>query len=303
MKTDLIIDVHQLTKSFANHAVVKELSIKVKRGSIFGFLGANGSGKTTSIRMICGLLTPDSGRGLCMGYDVLNQSLLIKRKVGYMPQKFSLYSELSVYENLQFIADIYQVEQPQKKIKQVLEQLKLLDRSTQLAGELSGGWKQRLSFAACLVHQPQLLLLDEPTAGIDPLARRDFWDQIHRLSQQGVTTLMSTHYMDEAERCHELAYLADGRIVVTGSVTDVIHSTGLITVQLTGDLLAQLLQDLKQKNCVVQAAWFGRSFHVCGYDANALSQCLQELSQSYPFEYEFISPTLEDAFIALGGRA
>lgn len=302
MNTVNVIDVHNLSKSFAGMQVVTSLSIQVKSGQVFGFLGANGSGKTTSIRMICGLLTPDAGAGLCIGYDVIRQSDMIKKKVGYMPQKFSLYSELSVVENLEFIAQLYMVKAAKTKIQQVMRRLDLQDRARQLAGHLSGGWKQRLAFAACLVHEPELLLLDEPTAGIDPLARRDFWDAIHQLSQEGVTTLMSTHYMDEAERCHSLAYLADGKILVQGSVNEVIAQTGIHTFLLEGDLPAALLAHLKTKDSVLQAAWFGRGFHVCGKDKLRLSQDLAQLAQSYAFQFAPITPSLEDAFIALGRR-
>jgi len=302
MKTSNLIDVKNLSKSFSGIPVVSSLSIQVKQGQVFGFLGANGSGKTTSIRMICGLLTPDAGEGACIGYDVIRQSDMIKKKVGYMPQKFSLYTELSVQENLEFIAQLYQVQNVKTKIQQVMQRLDLHERSQQLAGHLSGGWKQRLAFAACLVHEPELLLLDEPTAGIDPLARRDFWDAIHQLSQEGVTTLMSTHYMDEAERCHSLAYLADGKILVQGSVNEVIEQTGIHTFLLEGDLPSALLMHLKTKDSVLQAAWFGRGFHVCGKDKFRLSQDLAHLAQSYAFQYTPIAPSLEDAFIALGRR-
>ena len=281
--------------------MVKGVSIAVQRGQIFGFLGANGSGKTTSIRMLCGLLTPDSGSGTCIGHDVIHSSELIKKQVGYMPQKFSLYEDLSVLENLQFVAQIYGVSDAKNSIAKIMHELMLEDKALKLAGDLSGGWKQRLSFAACLVHEPQLLLLDEPTAGIDPLARRDFWDLIHLLSQQGVTTLMSTHYMDEAERCHALAYLSGGKILVTGNVSEVISSTRLITFQLQGELPVTLLRALKVLPCVEQAAWFGRSFHICGYDKNAINLALQELSLNYHFVFSQIPSSLEDAFIALGG--
>lgn len=297
-----IIEVTDLSKSFDNLQVVKDLTLSVNQGEIFGFLGANGSGKTTSIRMICGLLTPDGGHGFCMGYDVIAQSTEIKKKVGYMPQKFSLYNELSVLENLEFVARIYGVSHIEQKIQEVMHLVDIKDRAHQLAHELSGGWKQRLSFAACLVHDPKLLLLDEPTAGIDPLARRDFWDLIHQLSQKGVTTLMSTHYMDEAERCHALAYLSNGKVVVKGSVAEVIASTGLLTYQLTGNLPSELLIKLKNLEVVVQAAWFGRSFHVCTYDANILGLALADLSKHFLFDYELIPSSLEDAFIALGGQ-
>lgn len=301
MNENLVIDVCELTKSFGRTPVVRGVSIAVQRGQIFGFLGANGSGKTTSIRMLCGLLTPDSGSGTCIGHDVIHSSEMIKKQVGYMPQKFSLYDELSVLENLQFVAQIYGVSDAKNAVAKIMHEFMLEDKALKLAGDLSGGWKQRLSFAACLVHEPQLLLLDEPTAGIDPLARRDFWDLIHLLSQQGVTTLMSTHYMDEAERCHALAYLSGGKILVTGNVTEVISSTRLITFQLQGALPAALLQALKILPCVEQAAWFGRSFHICGYDKKAINLALEELSLHYHFEFSKIPSSLEDAFIALGG--
>jgi len=294
------IEVQNLSKSFGRQQVVKDLDIKVYQGEVFGFLGANGSGKTTSIRLLCGLLTPDSGQGTCIGFDVLTQSTEIKKNVGYMPQKFSLYQELTVVENLEFIARIYAIENATDKIKSILNDLGLAPRASQLAAELSGGWKQRLSLAACLIHNPKLLLLDEPTAGIDPLARRDFWDLIHKLSVMGVTTLMSTHYMDEAERCSRLAYLSSGSIIVQGSVTDVINATGLVTMLIKGDLTAQLLLELKATPGVVQAAWFGRNFHVCCYDQARIERSLRTLSNKYKFTYAVIPSSLEDAFIALG---
>jgi ABC-2 type transport system ATP-binding protein len=297
---EFIIDVKQLKKSFGNNVVVKSLDIQVKKGEIYGFLGANGSGKTTSIRMICGLLTPDSGEGTCMGYSVVQESAEIKKRVGYMPQKFSLYQELSIRENLEFMGQLYATEHLEDKIDDILHALFLKSREHQLAGALSGGWKQRLSLAACLLHDPQVLLLDEPTAGIDPLARRDFWDLIHGLSLKGVTTLISTHYMDEAERCQRLAYLSDGAILVQGRVAEVIAATHLITFNLSGDLTADLLLALKNMAGVVQAAWFGRHFHICGYDEALLEKGLSQLRLDHTFEYGKIDSTLEDAFIALG---
>ncbi len=298
----MAIDVKNIVKSFAGKPVVNGLNIQVNQGEIFGFLGANGSGKTTSIRLICGLLTPDAGEGTCIGYDVLTQSSLIKRNVGYMPQKFSLYQELTVLENLQFIAQIYDIKDAHQIIIDVMDELSLTPRAKQLASELSGGWKQRLALACCLIHQPKLLLLDEPTAGIDPLARRDFWDLIHQLSLRGVTTLMSTHYMDEAERCHRLAYLSNGEVIAQGNVAQVIESTRLITFLISGDLKAELLNSLKSMDGVVQAAWFGRHFHVCCYDEKKVELSLKKLCLSSSFDYEVIPSSLEDAFIALGQK-
>jgi ABC-2 type transport system ATP-binding protein len=300
MKKFLAIDVKNLKKSFAGKPVVKGLNMRVYQGEVFGFLGSNGSGKTTSIRLLCGLLTPDEGQGFCIGYDVIRQSSEIKRHVGYMPQRFSLYQELTVYENLQFIAQVYDIPHIEANIEEVMGEIGLTSRSNQLAGELSGGWKQRLALACCLIHQPQLLLLDEPTAGIDPLARRDFWDLIHQLSLKGVTTLMSTHYMDEAERCHRLAYLSEGEVMVQGSVSEVIQATGLQTFLISGDLKSELLNALKSLSCVVQAAWFGRSFHVCSYNEIELKQQLSLLQVKHSFDFERISSSLEDAFIVLG---
>ncbi len=219
---DLAIDVKEINKSFGDKHVVKDLSLRVPRGQIFGFLGPNGSGKTTSIRMLCGLLTADSGSGTCLGYDVMKQSAQIKREVGYMTQRFSLWEDLTIRENMDFVARMYGMADRKAAVGRAIEELGLTSRQDQLAGALSGGWKQRLALASCLLHQPKLLLLDEPTAGVDPKARRDFWDELHRMCAQGMTVLVSTHYMDEAERCHQLGYIAYGKLLALGTSAELL---------------------------------------------------------------------------------
>jgi ABC-2 type transport system ATP-binding protein len=299
MSKTLIIDVTNLRKSFDGHVVVNDIDMHVKKGEVFGFLGPNGSGKTTTIRMLCGLLTPDSGQGTCLGYNILTESEKIKQHVGYMTQKFSFYTDLSVEENLNFIASVYGVNNKKKRVAEIMQDMDLSDRCLQLAGDLSGGWKQRLALAACLLHEPDLLLLDEPTAGIDPIARRDFWDKIHALSEKGITTLMSTHYMDEAERCTRLAYLAYGDLLMTGTVDEVIASTKLHTWEISGDVTTHLLQEVKKLPAVTQAALFGRTIHVCGYRVSQIECGLKALSKEYAIQWTLITPTLEDAFISL----
>ncbi len=299
MQNNLIIDVKHLNKAFNQQVAVRDLDLQVKSGEVFGFLGPNGSGKTTTIRMLCGLLTPDSGTGTCLGYDILKASRNIKQHVGYMTQKYSFYTDLSVEENLRFIAQVYGVQHPKKAIARVLEQIGLVERRAQLTGELSGGWKQRVALAACLLHEPALLLLDEPTAGIDPIARREFWDTIHELSEQGVTTLMATHYMDEAERCTRLAYLAYGDLIITGTVDDVIKATHLNTWEIKGNVTTALLKIIKQIDGIQQAALFGRCIHVSGLDKNLIESGLKALKQTQNISWFLINPTLEDAFIRL----
>jgi len=299
MTNDTMIDVKALRKSFGDHVVVRDLDLQVNRGEVFGFLGPNGSGKTTTIRMLCGLLVPDSGAGTCLGYDILTQSRQIKQHVGYMTQKYSFYTDLSVEENLNFIANVYEVKQAKHAVMRVMEHMNLVDRKKQLTGQLSGGWKQRVALAACLLHEPALLLLDEPTAGIDPIARREFWDTIHALSEQGITTLMSTHYMDEAERCTRLAYIAYGDLIVTGTVDDVIAATHLNTWEIQGEVTTHILQQVKSIKGVKQAALFGRQIHVCGLDKASIEAGLHQLSQSTSMTWKPIEPTLEDAFIRL----
>lgn len=295
----MIIDVRDLRKSFDGRVVVNSINLQVKKGEVFGFLGPNGSGKTTTIRMLCGLLTPDAGQGECLGYNILTESAKIKQRVGYMTQKFSFYTDLSVEENLDFIATVYGVDKRKVRVTKILQDMDLADKRTQLAGELSGGWKQRLALAACLLHEPDLLLLDEPTAGIDPIARRDFWDKIHALSEQGITTLMSTHYMDEAERCTRLAYLAYGDLLMTGTVDEVIASTQLYTWEISGEVTTHLLQCVKKLEGVTQAALFGRQIHVCGFDTQKIESGLKTLENDYVIQCQSITPTLEDAFISL----
>ena len=248
--SDIAIEVEGLTKSFGDRTVVRNLSMRVKRGEIYGFLGPNGSGKTTTIRMLCGLLTPDSGRGTCLGFDIRTQAEKIKRHVGYMTQRFSLYEDLSVRENLEFIGRIYGISDPAGAARVAIERLGLTARKEQLAGRLSGGWKQRLALGACTLPDPQLLLLDEPTAGVDPKARREFWNEIHELAAKGLTVLVSTHYMDEAERCHEIAYIAFGELLAHGTVAEVIAGSHLMTYEVSGGDLPTLSRDLaRSRGC------------------------------------------------------
>ncbi len=296
--SDFAIDVTGVTKRFGAKTVVNAIDLRVRRGEIYGFLGPNGSGKTTFIRMLCGLLTPDAGSGTCLGYDVRSQQADIKRHVGYMTQKFSYYEDLSIRENLDFIARLYDVPDRRAAIQQSLERLGLTNRSHQLAGQLSGGWKQRLALAACLIHSPQLLLLDEPTAGVDPKARREFWDEIHRLAAQGLTVLITTHYMDEAERCHRLAYLAYGKLLTHGSLADVLASARLTTWTVTGPGLLDLAQKLRGLPGIEQVVAFGTTLHVSGRDATALEASLNSVRDPR-HEWKEIHAGLEDVFISL----
>ncbi|MGH8634656.1 MAG: ABC transporter ATP-binding protein [Burkholderiales bacterium] len=297
MNGSAVIDVKGLTKIFGGRRVVDGVSMHVERGRICGFLGPNGSGKTTTIRMLCGLLRPDAGSGLCLGFDILHQASEIKRRVGYMTQRFSLYEDLSIRENLDFIARVYAVPNRLRAVETTLNQLGLAQRGDQLAGQLSGGWKQRLALAACMLHEPQLLLLDEPTAGVDPQARREFWDQIHNLAAAGITVLVSTHYMDEAERCHELAYIAYGRLLITGTADAVIEHSRLATWSVTGSGLITLAQELKHQPGVAMVVPFGNTLHVSGEDEAALEQAVAAYRNRPDLEWRRAEPGLEDAFI------
>jgi len=303
---DVVIDVHGLTKSFGERTVVRDLSMQVKRGTIFGFLGPNGSGKTTTIRMLCGLLTPDRGSGTCLGFDIRTEATKIKTRVGYMTQRFSLYEDLSVRENLEFIARIYGLPRPVAAAKAMIERLGLQGREEQVAGKLSGGWKQRLALGACTLPNPQLLLLDEPTAGVDPKARRDFWSEIHKLAAEGLTVLVSTHYMDEAERCHEIAYIAFGEVLTRGTVHDVIANSHLTTYTVNttdAEHLASLSDELKHRPGVDMVAPFGTSLHVSGRDEPALEAAIAPYRGASGLDWQRSAPSLEDVFIDLMAHA
>ncbi len=299
---ELTIDVRNLNKSFAGRRVVKNVALQVERGEILGFLGPNGSGKTTSIRMMCGLLTPDSGEGTCLGFDIIRESAKIKRRVGYMTQKFSYWDDLTIRENLDFIARVYGLPDRRRTVENTLASLGLTARGGQLAGTLSGGWKQRLALAACLLHRPELLLLDEPTAGVDPMSRRDFWEELHRLAAEGIAVLVSTHYMDEAERCHKLAYIAYGELLERGTARDIIGRQGLATWMVRGESLALLGDRLRGKPGVEQVAVFGETMHVTGKDADTLFKTLEkEVGTS--FTWDRIESSIEDVFIYLMAKA
>ena len=300
--SELAIDVAGITKRFGDKTVVDAISLQVRRGEIFGFLGPNGSGKTTFIRMLCGLLTPDAGDGTCLGYNVLTQQADIKVHVGYMTQRFSFYEDLSIRENLDFIARVYDVADRHNAVERSLERLGLQHRSAQLAGQLSGGWKQRLALAACLIHSPQLLLLDEPTAGVDPKARREFWDEIHRLAAEGLTVLITTHYMDEAERCHRLAYLAYGKLLTHGTLQEVLDTAGLVTWSVTGPNLHVVAEALRGREGVEQVAAFGNALHVSGRDARKIDAAILAVRDER-HRWAPMQAGLEDVFISLMNQA
>lgn len=293
-----VIDVTGITKIFGSKTVVNNISMLVNKGEIYGFLGPNGSGKTTFLRMLCGLLKPDAGQGTCLGFDVVSQADRIKPRVGYMAQRFSLYEDLSVRENLEFIARVYAVENLRKAVDRTIERMLLGRFEKQLAGTLSGGWKQRLALSACMIHEPDLLLLDEPTAGVDPLARRDFWDEVHKLTGEGVTALITTHYMDEAERCNRLAYIAYGDLLASGTVEEVVAGQGLATFEATGGDLYALSDALHGKPGVGQAALFGNALHVSGKDVPALERSIKEYG-SEGHQWKRIDSSLEEVFISL----
>ena len=317
----LAIDVKNLCKKFGDKVAVENVSIAQPIGSVWGFLGPNGSGKTTTIRMLCGLLEPTSGEGSCLGFDVVKQSREIKNLTGYMTQKFSFWEDLTIKENLDFVARLYELPNRKQIVEKTLVELGLEKRQNQLAGSLSGGWKQRLSLAAVTMHEPKLLLLDEPTAGVDPQARRDFWQQIHRLSEQGLTVLVSTHYMDEAERCDHIVYLAYGKLITQGTVNEIIQQSGLISFETTNNYtpemqstqpesptennIRSLLSEIEALPSIEEASFYADKIKVSGHNSQAmqqdfvaLNQILQSRGQSV-IHWQTVTPTLEDAFIAL----
>ena len=299
MSAALAIDVRGLNKSFGDKHVVRDLSLQVEHGQILGFLGPNGSGKTTSIRMLCGLLRPDSGSGTCLGYDVIRETAAIKREVGYMTQGFSLWGDLTIRENLDFVARMYGMKDRKQAVAGAIDGLGLGTRRDQLAGTLSGGWKQRLALAACMLHDPKLLLLDEPTAGVDPKARREFWEEIHALAARGISVLVSTHYMDEAERCHQLVYIAYGKLLATGTPDQILRERPLAAWTVSGPDLAALSAQLRGLPGVAQVTAFGNTLHVTGDDADALEAALAPLRSQPGLTWRRTEAGLEDVFIDL----
>ncbi|HEX5126707.1 MAG TPA: ABC transporter ATP-binding protein [Rhodocyclaceae bacterium] len=299
INNDIVIDVDKLTKRYGNKTVVDGLSMQVRKGEIYGFLGPNGSGKTTSIRMMCGLLTPDSGAGHTLGFDVVREAAAIKRKVGYMTQRFGLYDDLSLHENLDFIARMYGMNNRQKRVDDALERLGLASRQKQLAGSLSGGWKQRLALAACMLHEPELLLLDEPTAGVDPKARRDFWDEINKLTASGITVLVSTHYMDEAERCTRLGYIAYGKLLASGTPAELVARSAISTWTVSGPGINELTAELEAVPAIEIVTRFGNTLHVSSANEGELNAALAPYRTRAGLKWTAVAPALEDIFIYL----
>lgn len=297
------IDVSGLVKRFGDKTVVDHVTMQVAEGEISGFLGPNGSGKTTTIRVMCGLLTPDEGEGRVLGHDLRTDGLKIKREVGYMTQKFSFYEDLTIEENLTFVARLYDLDPIAASVRDTLEDLGLSSRRNQLAGTLSGGWKQRLALAACIMHKPKLLLLDEPTAGVDPKARREFWDEIHLRASSGLTVLVSTHYMDEAERCHRIHYISYGKLLASGTVAEVISNAALTTVVLEGGDVTTAADLLTGRAGVDQVAPFGLSLHVVGSDRTALVEAARSVAGVTGSDWREDHTSLEDVFIQFMGQS
>jgi ABC-type multidrug transport system ATPase subunit len=299
MTAALVIDVRDLHKNYGARKVVDGLTLAVAQGEICGFLGANGSGKTTTIRMLCGLVKPNSGGGTCLGLDIIRDAPRIRLQIGYMTQRFSFYEDLTVAENLDFVAAVYDLNNRREAVRAIIDRMGLVDRTDQLAGELSGGWKQRLALAACVLHKPKLLLLDEPTAGVDAKARREFWDLIHDMASDGLTVLVSTHYMDEAERCGRIVYLSDGKIVVQGTPDEVARGSGLVTYEATGGDLDRAALKLRQMPGVEAAAVFGSALHIAGMDRAALDLATKSPDGGDGLVWHEVAPQLEDVFIHL----
>jgi ABC-2 type transport system ATP-binding protein len=297
------IEVKNLVKRFGDKTVVDHVSMNVRAGEIAGFLGPNGSGKTTTIRVMCGLLHADEGEGTVLGYDIRTEALKIKREVGYMTQRFSFYEDLSIEENLSFVARLYGMRPVREHVRKTLEDLGLYSRRKQLAGTLSGGWKQRLALAACIMHNPKVLLLDEPTAGVDPKARRDFWDEIHRLAANGLTVLVSTHYMDEAERCTRINYISYGKLLATGTVQEVVDNAALTTFVVSGPDANTAGEKLSGQPGVDQIAPFGNSLHIVGQDGEALAASIKGVTKNLNVTAERGQTSLEDVFIQLMGAS
>ncbi|MCC3860210.1 ABC transporter ATP-binding protein [Pseudemcibacter aquimaris] len=298
---ETVIDVKGLTKVFGDKKVVDDFDLTVPRGAVYGFLGPNGSGKTTTIRMVCGLLVPNEGEGKCLGFDVITESADIKKRVGYMTQKFSLWEDLTIRENLEFVARMYEMDNRKTRVDEALDELGLSGRSHQLAGTLSGGWKQRLALAACMMHEPDLLLLDEPTAGVDPKARREFWDTIHDVADKGVTILVSTHYMDEAVQCDYIAYIAYGKKLIDAPSDELVDRVGLYTWRVEGKGLAALTKKLDGVKGVEHIARFGTALHISGLDKQALEDAVKPYFDDEKLNWKERKPGLEEVFIHLMG--
>lgn len=302
-EAEIVIDVRGLTKIYGDKKVVDNFDLKVPRGAVYGFLGPNGSGKTTTIRMVCGLLTPNAGEGTCLGWDVISQSEEIKKKVGYMTQKFSLWEDLTIRENLEFVARMYEMDNRKIRVDEALEELGLKGREKQLAGSLSGGWKQRLALAACMMHEPDLLLLDEPTAGVDPKARREFWDTIHEVADRGVTILVSTHYMDEAVQCDYIAYIAYGKKLIDAPSGELVEQVGLHTWRVEGSGLAVLSKKLEGKKGIEHIARFGTALHISGLNKQELKEAVKPYFDDPNMTWQEHKPGLEEVFIHLMSRS
>lgn len=303
MSEALIVETEHLSRRFGDLIAVRDVSLKVRRGEIFGVLGPNGAGKSTTIRMLCGILNVSGGSGRVVGYDIVTEAERIKARIGYMTQRFSLYEDLTVAENLRFYAGIYGVAWGRRRavVEAVIERTGLRDRRDQLAGTLSGGWKQRVALASATIHNPPLLFLDEPTAGVDPVSRRDFWEQIHALAQAGTTVLLTTHYMDEAERCHRLAFIFRGELLDVGTPDEIVARRNLSVAELQVDRASEAAEMLRSRPEVDEVAHYGHLLRVATRDKDALEVARSVLTPT-AFAMENARParaTVEDAFVSL----
>jgi len=299
MEKNFAIEVKNLSKKFDDRLVVKHINLQVTSGEIFGVIGPNGSGKTTTFRMLCGLLTPTTGEGTCLGYDILHESKEIKQQIGYVPQYFGLYGELTVFENLLFIAELYALTDRKEKVIHMMDRLNLTRYARQRASTLSGGWKQRLSLAAALLHDPLLLLLDEPTASVDPKSRREFWELMHGFSSEGITILLSSHNMNEIAHCNNIAYVADGKLLMIGDVKKIIYGANLTTWKVMGENLNLLARQLQMTEGIDLVSTYFDSLHISGFNEADLMQALAPYMLKPLYRWKQITTTLEDVFVCL----